>query len=114
MDVQQVLFLRIAIRFSQRYRRCQKYTDLPSSATSYVNVHTKNSKEYHKHLIIAHLNIQSMTSTFDEFHVVIHENQFDIVTLSETWLRDKKDLLDYAKIPGYNFVYENKEQMVVE
>ena len=31
-------------------------TDLPSSATHYVNVHTDKLKEYHKHLRIAHLN----------------------------------------------------------
>ena len=42
-------------------------TDLPSSATHYVNVHTDKFKEYHQHLCIAHLNPQSMSSTFDEF-----------------------------------------------
>ena len=31
-------------------------TDLPYSATHYVNVHTDKLKEYHKHLRIAHLN----------------------------------------------------------
>ena len=41
---------------------------------------------------------------------MIDENQFDIVTLSETWLRDNKHLLDYLKTPGYNFVYKNREQ----
>ena len=51
-----------------------------------------------------------MSSTFNEFQVMINENQFGIVTLSEWWLRDNKHLLDYVKIPGYNFVYENREQ----
>ena len=41
---------------------------------------------------------------------MINENQIDIVNLSETWLRDNKNLLDYVKIPGYNFVYKNREQ----
>ena len=33
-----------------------------------------------------------MSSTFDEFQVIINENQFDIVTLSETLLRENKHL----------------------
>ena len=41
---------------------------------------------------------------------MINENQFHVVTLSETWLRDNKHLLGYVKIPGYNFVYKNTEQ----
>ena len=51
-----------------------------------------------------------MSSAFDEFQVMIHENQFEKVTLSETWLRNNKHLLGYIKIPGYNFVYKNREQ----
>ena len=41
---------------------------------------------------------------------MINEYQFDIVALTETWLRDDKDLLDYVKISSYNFVYRNREQ----
>ena len=41
---------------------------------------------------------------------MINEYQFDIVVLSETWLRDDKHLLDYVKISSYNFVYRNREQ----
>ena len=49
-------------------------------------------------------------SIFDEFYVMINENQFDIVTLFKTWLRDNKHLLDYVEIAGYNFVYKNRER----
>ena len=49
----------------------------------YVNNHAEKLKEYWKHLSMAYLNAQSMISTFDEF-LMTHENQFDIVTLSET------------------------------
>ena len=52
-----------------------------------------------------------MGSTFDEFQVMINESQFDIVTLSETWLRDKKHLLDCVKMPACNFVYKNREHI---
>ena len=59
---------------------------------------------------MAHLNTQSTNFTFDEFQVMINENQFDTVTLSKTWLRDKNHLLDYFKIPGYYFVHKNRQQ----
>ena len=85
-------------------------TDLPLSATYYVDIHAEKFKEYHKHLSIKHLNTQFMSFTFDDFQVMINENHFDIVTLSETWLRNNKHLLDYAKIPRYNFVYRNRER----
>ena len=41
---------------------------------------------------------------------MINENQFDIVTLSKTWLRDNNHLLDYFKIPRYYFVHKNRQQ----
>ena len=49
---------------------------------------------------IAHLNTQCLSSTFDEFHVMLKEYQFDIITMSETWLKDNQKLLDYIDIPG--------------
>ena len=54
-----------------------------------------------------------MGSSFDEFQIMINGNQFDIVTLSKAWLRSNKHLRDYVKIPGYNFVYKNREQKLV-
>ena len=76
-----------------------------------MSIFTLKNSEYHKHLSIVHLNTQSMGSTFDEFQVMINESQFDIVTLSETWLRDKKHLLDCVKMPACNFVYKNREHI---
>ena len=58
---------------------------------------------------IAHLNTQCLSSTFDEFHVMLNEYQFDIITMSETWLKDNQKLLDYVDIPGYNFEYANRD-----
>ena len=84
-------------------------TGLPSSATYHGNIDVEKFKEYHKHLSIAHLNTRSVSSNFDIFQVMINENQFDIVTLSKTWIRDNKHLPDYVKIPGDNFVYKNRE-----
>ena len=51
-----------------------------------------------------------MSSTFDEFQVILYQHPFDIITLSETWLRNDKNLLQYVKIPGYSFCYKNRDE----
>ena len=57
------------------------------------NVHSEALEANGNHLSIAHLNTQSMSSTFDEFQVTLYKNPFDIITLSETWLRNDSNLL---------------------
>ena len=51
-----------------------------------------------------------MVSSFDEFHVMLQEHPFDILTLSETWLKDDVNLLNYVQIPGYKFRYKNRNE----
>ena len=58
---------------------------------------------------IAHLNIQCLSSTFDEFLAMLNEYQFFIITISEAWLKDNQKLLDYIDIPGYNLEYANSD-----
>ena len=58
---------------------------------------------------IAYLNTQCLSSTFDEFHVMLNEYQFDIIAMSETWLKNNRKLLDYVDIPGYNLEYANRD-----
>ena len=41
---------------------------------------------------IAHLNTQAIRSTFDEFTCMLNTQKFDIMTLSETWLKDNPHL----------------------
>jgi len=76
----------------------------------YSNIHIEKIREHSKYLSIAHLNTQSMSSTFDEFQVMLKQNPFDIITLSETWLKDNKHLLEYVKINGYNFSFKNRDE----
>ena len=45
-------------------------------------------------LKIMHLNTQFMVSTFNELLFVVNSYPLDIITLSETWLRDQPQLLD--------------------
>ena len=51
-----------------------------------------------------------MSSTFDEFQVMLYQHLFDIITLSETWLRNDSDLLQYIQIPGYSLCYKNQDR----
>ena len=52
--------------------------------------HIESLKHHHRHISIAHLNTQSLASTFDAFHLMLENHKFDIVALSETWLKDNK------------------------
>ena len=56
---------------------------------------------------ISHLNSQYISLTFDEFHVMLNEYRFDIITMSETQLKDNQKLLDHVDIPGYILEYAN-------
>ena len=49
-----------------------------------------------------------MTSTFDKFQFMVNESKFDIITLSETWSKKDKHLLEYVNLPGYKFSYKNR------
>ena len=37
----------------------------------------------------------------DEFVTFVHRYNLDIITISETWLKNKKIMLDYVEIDGY-------------
>ncbi len=67
--------------------------------------------ERQKQLSFMHLNTQSMTSTFDDLQLVIQRYDFDVVTLSETWLKDNPQLLRHASIPGYVNEFRNRDKI---
>ena len=71
-----------------------------TNSADYENIHILNLKSHGKHLSIGYLNTQSIVSSFDEFNVMLQEHPFDIMTLSETWLKDDVNLLNYVQIPG--------------
>lgn len=41
---------------------------------------------------------------------MLSRNQFDIITLSEIWLKDHDWLVNLVTIPGYNFQYYNRKE----
>ena len=53
-----------------------------------------------------------MTSIFDEFQFMDSESKFNIITLSETWLKNGKHLLGYVNLPGYKFSYRNRDEKI--
>ena len=56
-----------------------------------------------------HINTQSLPSSFDEFALMVNRYQFDIVAVSENWLKDNKMQLEYVQINGYSSVWKNRE-----
>ena len=64
-------------------------------------------KHHYRHISIAHLNTKSLASTFDAFHLMLENHKFDIVALSETWLKDNKH--QYQYVSGYKTVFQNRE-----
>lgn len=45
-----------------------------------------------------HLNTRSMVSTFNEFLLTMKSYPMDVALLSESWLRNQKELLEYVTI----------------
>ena len=77
---------------------------------NYINTHVTKLQELKTHISICHLNTQSMTSTSHEFQFMVNESKLDIITLSETWLKNDKHLLEYVNLPGYKFSYRSGDE----
>ena len=75
-----------------------------------TTTHVTKVQELKTHISICHLNTQSMTLAFDKFQFMINESKFDIIVLSETWLKNDKHLLEYVNLPGYKFSYRNRDE----
>ena len=41
-----------------------------------------------------------------------NESKFNIITLSETCLKNGKHLLEYVNLPGYKFSYRNRDEKI--
>ena len=62
-------------------------------------------------LRIAHLNTQSMASSFGELQGTLAEYPIDILTMSETWLKNNPHLRSHVGISGYNCVFRNRDEI---
>ena len=59
---------------------------MQQSITSPQRSHILGTSCIKRGLRIAHLNARSLVSCIDDIRLLIHEEQLDILTLSETWL----------------------------
>ena len=78
---------------------------------------TEEENEHHRALnvnrnriSICHLNTQSLTSSFAAFQRMLWSYKFDIITLSETWLKDNPDLLNHVSIDDYILKFNNRDK----
>ena len=103
-----------------RYYTCNRclHTQLPffiasnlDSSYDKLSIQNTNSDitNSNQTISIAHLHTQAICSTIDEFTYMLNTQRFDIITLSETWLKDNPHLLDYVKIDGYEVKFRNRE-----
>ena len=76
-----------------------------------IDTHIKVLTSHPNHLKLMHLNTQSLVSSFNEFSLMFDEYKFDLLTLSETWLKDNEHLLNYIDMPGYTFLYNNRNHI---
>ena len=75
----------------------------------YQNKHLHVLKTHHCYPSVAHLNTESLPSSYDEFSYKMNKYEFDIVALSETWLKNNKTQLEYVQIDGYKSEFKNRE-----
>lgn len=68
---------------------------------------SRNNSINTNYFSVAHLNVRSLNTGFDEFSQILHTLQFDIIGLSETWLTPDHDSCLYF-IPGYKLLREDR------
>ena len=78
-----------------------KIHDHPSATTTHLRKLNGNKDN----ISIAHLNVQALMSTFNEFLLMLDEYQFNVITLNETWLQDNKYQQNYVQLNGYNALF---------
>lgn len=75
------------------------------------DVHLQSLNDKSNQLKIMHINTQSMVSTFDNLLIAIERYFFDIITMSETWLKENSLLLQHVTIPGYVHEFNNRDKV---
>ena len=64
-----------------------------------------------KHLKVMHLNTKSVVSAFDELLLKIKQYPFDVISMSETWLKENPLLLKHVTILGYNCEFRSRNSI---
>ena len=87
--------------FSRSNTSCTSESSMTEDSTL-VDEHLCALSERSHQLRLCHINNQSMVSSFDELLATIKEYPFDIVPMSESWLKDNPLRLQCVTIPGYS------------
>ena len=74
------------------------------------DLHLEALKQNSKQLTVMHINTQSMISTFDNLLLAVDRYKFDVITMSETRLKENHLLLQYVTIPGYTHAFNNRDK----
>ena len=74
------------------------------------DLHLEALKQNSKQLTVMHINTQSMIFTFDNLLLAVDRYKFDVITMSETWLKENHLLLQYVTIPGYTHAFNNRDK----
>ena len=82
-------------------------SELGAEDSEFVDEHLRVLQERSHQLRILHIKTRSMAYSFDELFATINEHPFDVVTMSETWLKDNALLFQYVTIGGYCHVFRN-------
>ena len=59
--------------------------------------------------LVLNSRAQCLSTSVDEFNVKLNTYGFDVISISETRLKENKDLINYVQIPRYEFIYNNRE-----
>ena len=65
-----------------------------SISSDAVNEHLEALTSRPNQLRLVHINTQSMVSSFDELILLMKEYPYDVITMSETWLKNNPHLLN--------------------
>ena len=84
---------------------CNNTTDV-----EFEDPHLDALKRNSKNLSVVHINTQSMVSTFDHLLIAIERYSFDIISMSETWLKNSL-LLQHVTIPGYTHAFNSRDKI---
>ena len=73
-----------------------RYLLLAISVELLMYLHLQKLDGFKRLMSSCHLSTQSMPSSFAGFQLMINQTDFDVITLSETWLKNDKHLLEYV------------------
>ena len=82
---------------------------IQSDIDTSIDVHQEALAKHKDNLKLMHINTQSLVSSFDEFLINHEQHKFDLIAMSETWLRDNDSLINYVSIPNYELEYNNRQ-----